>query len=80
LSAYLFDFLPGGAIEEVAPAVSPTTPKPRLHFYRCTDCLSICTSPEQLSYRDQRGYTVAGGNAAPVMEPLNTSAERSATA
>src|SRR5712691_10102153 len=56
----LLDILLGGATEEVAPAVS-LVPKPRLHFYRCADCLSICTSQEQLSYRHQRGYMVAGG-------------------
>jgi hypothetical protein len=56
----LLAILLGGATEEVAPAVS-RVPKPRLHFYRCADCLSICTSPEQLSYRDPHGYMVAGG-------------------
>src|SRR5712691_11140051 len=56
----LLDILLGGATEEVAPAVS-RVPKPRLHFYRCADCLSICTSPEPLSYRHQHGYMVAGG-------------------
>src|SRR5437667_2847961 len=40
----LFAILLGGATGEVAPAVS-RAPRPPLHFYRCADCLSICTSP-----------------------------------
>src|SRR6266568_309903 len=56
----LFAILMGGATEEVAPAVS-RVPKLPLHFYRCADCLCICTSPDPLSYRHQRGYMEAGG-------------------
>jgi hypothetical protein len=55
----LLDILLGGAIAEVAPL--PPKPIVRLHFYRCTDCLSICTSPQPLSCRDRHGYLVAGG-------------------
>src|ERR1035437_3493090 len=55
----LLDILLGGATAEVAPV--PPKPIVRLHFYRCTDCLSICTSAEQLSYRRRHGYMVAGG-------------------
>jgi hypothetical protein len=55
----LLDILLGGATVEVAPSL----PKPtrRLHFYRCVDCLSICTSEEQLNYRGRDGYLTAGG-------------------
>ncbi len=59
MTTNLLDILLGGATAEVAPVL----PKPivRLHSYRCTDCLSICTSAEQLSYRDRHGYIIAGG-------------------
>jgi hypothetical protein len=59
MTTNLLDILLGGATPEVAPA--PPKPTVRLHFYRCTDCLSICTSAEQLSYRHHDGYIVAGG-------------------
>jgi hypothetical protein len=56
----LLAILLGGPTEVVAPAVL-SAPKTRLHFYRCADCLSICTSVEALSYRHHHGYIVAGG-------------------
>jgi hypothetical protein len=59
MTTNLLDILLGGATAEVAPV--PPKPIVRLHFYRCTDCLSICTSAEQLSYRNRNGYMVAGG-------------------
>lgn len=37
-----------GVTAEVAPV--PPRPIARLHFYRCTDCLSICTSAKELNY------------------------------
>jgi hypothetical protein len=59
MTTNLLDILLSGATGEVAPV--PPKQIVRLHFYRCTDCLSICTSGEQLSYRDRHGYIVAGG-------------------
>jgi hypothetical protein len=55
----LLDLLLCGATSEVAPV--PVKPIVRLHFYRCTDCLSVCTSAELLSYRNRSGDIVAGG-------------------
>ena len=56
LLALLFD-----RTDDAPAAVQPATPKPPLHFYRCADCLSVCTSPDLLQYRDRHGCTVQGG-------------------
>jgi hypothetical protein len=68
----LLDILLGGATEEVAPAPPAAPPKPpvRLHFYRCADCLSICTSADALQYRHARGYLVPGGKCGACDGPL----------
>ncbi len=59
MSTNLLDILLGGATAVVAPA--PPKSVVRLHFYRCADCLSICTSADELRYRDRNGYMIAGG-------------------